>query len=265
MAGRLQQLNSFADGINRQKVKGGPKSTALYDLVNGYVDQSGAAVSRPGTVQDIELPAGTKGLMAFNGGLVVFSHLVLTTSNPDKYTVETIMHPTIPSAPLLEIHFAGPFLGIPYVVAEFVNGDVFHYWLQRRSPWAPNTFYRVGDVVEPTTPNGFAYRANRIGDPGISWAPDVARAVGDKIEPTAYNGYEYTAVETYGANPRSGSIEPTWPTEDGARVTEDTDGATPGAGGTTPTPTGNTTLPADVEDRYGTGLAGRTNDTRAVQ
>lgn len=265
MAGRLQQLNASTGGINRLRIKGGPKPTNLYDLVNGYVDASGAPTSRPGTVQDIALPEGTVGLCAYDGGLVTFSHLQLTTSNPDKYTVERLTHPTDPDAVLVAIHFAGPFLGYLYVVAEFDGGDVFHYWLQKRTQWAPNTFYRVGDVIEPTVPNGYAYRANRIGDPGLSWAPDVARAVGDKVEPTTYNGYEYTVIDTYGANPRSGSVEPTWPTSDGAQIAEDTDGASPGAGGTTPTPTGNTTLPTEVEDRYGTGLAGRTNTTRSIQ
>lgn len=255
MAGRLQQLNSFADGINRQRVKGGPKSSALYDLVNGYVDASGAAISRPGTEQDIVLPAGTKGLAAFNGGMVVFSHLSLTTDNP-KYTVERITHPDIPTAPLLEIHFAAPFLGYPYVAAEFANGDVFHYWLQKRAPWTPNTVYKEGDVVEPSVPNGYAYRAHRIGSPGLLWAPNVARTVGDKVEPTTANGYEYTVVDTFGANPRSGAVEPTWPASDGAQVAEDTDGSPSPEGETSDPSTGNTTLPPDVEDRYGTGLAG---------
>jgi len=263
MGGRLQQLNASTGGINRLRIKGGPKPTNLYDLVNGYVDASGAPTSRPGTVQDIALPEGTKGLAAFNGGLVVFSHLPLSTGNP-KYTVETIGHPTIPTAPLLEIHFAGPFLGYLYVVAEFVNNDVFHYWLQQRTPWAANTVYREGDVVEPTTPNGFAYRATRLTPAGVAWAPDVARTVGDKVEPTVSNGYEYTVIDTYGANPRSGSTEPTWPESDGATVIEDTDGVL------TSTPTSptdpSTTLPEDVEDRYGTGMSGRSGtDSQAVQ
>lgn len=257
MPGRQVQLNASTGGINRLRIKGGPKPTNLYDLVNGYVDASGAPTSRPGTEQDVLLPAGTKGLTAFDGGLVVFSHLPLSTGNA-KYTVETIMHPTIPTAPLLEIHFAGPFLGYLYVVAEFINGDVFHYWLQRRSAWTALTAYQVGDVVEPTTPNGFAYRANRIGAPGVAWAPDVARTVGDKVEPTVANGFEYTVIDTMGANPRSGTTEPVWPEQDDGIVIEETNGA-PSPTPTTPTtPGGAGTLPTDVEERY-RDMSGRTS------
>ena len=249
MPGRLTQLNASTGGINRLRIKGGPKPTNLYDLVNAYVDASGAPTSRPGTEQDVLLPEGTKGLMAFNGGLVVFSHLALSVSDP-KYSVETIIHPTIPTAPLLEIHFAGPYLGFPYVAAEFINGDVFHYWLQRRSAWQAETAYREGDVVEPSTPNGYAYRAHRIGAPGVAWAPDVARANGDKVEPTVANGFEYTVIDTMGANPRSGTTEPVWPEQTGGVVIEETNGA-PASGPTTPTtPGGSDTLPPDVEERY---------------
>ncbi len=259
MAGRLQQLNASTGGINRQRVKGGPKPTNLYDLINGYVDASGAPTSRPGTEQDIALPSDTKGLCAFDGGMVVFSHLPQTTGNP-KYTVETIIHPTDPSSALTEIHFAGPYLGYLYVAAEFANGDVFHYWLQRRDTWQPNTVYQVGDVVEPMVPNGYAYRANRIGEPGVAWAPDVARTIGDKVEPTTANGYEYTVIDTMGANPHSGTTEPTWPEQDGGVVVEETNGA----GATTPSTPSNPTsteLPAEVEERYGTGLAGLNTNT----
>lgn len=259
--GRVQQLNASTGGINRLRIKGGPKPTNLYDLVDGYVDASGAPTSRPGTEHDVLLPEGTKGLMAFDGGMLVFSHLALTTDNP-KYTVERITHPTIPTAPLLEIHFAGPFLGYPYVAAEFVNGDVFHYWLQAREPWAANTAYQEGDVVEPSTPNGFAYRAHRVGAPGIAWAPNVARTLGDVIEPTVANGYEYTVIDTLGATPRSGATEPVWPESDGAIVLEETNGAIEST--TTTTSDGTTTLPADVEDRYGTGMAGDSGRTSAV-
>jgi hypothetical protein len=44
------------------------------------------------------------------------------------------------------------------------------------------------------------------------------------VEPTVYNDYYYTVVDTQGTTPRSGAVEPIWPTEDGAQVTEDADG-----------------------------------------
>lgn len=250
MAARLQQLNTARGGINRLRTKGGPSKEILYDLLNGYVDASGAAVSRPGTVQDYTLTPGTKGLCSFDGALVVFSHQV-TGGMPAGVTCEVLTHPTNPALALLDIHFASPFLGALYVVAEFADGSVFHYWLESANPWLASTSYLVGEAVTPTAPNGLVYRASRAGEPGPAWAPDVRRAAGDVIEPTVYNGYRYTVIDVQGANPRSGAVEPAWPAQDGATINENTEGSpvTPATGGTAPP--ASTVLPPSIVDRYG--------------
>lgn len=240
-------------GINRLRQKGGVSRTVLYDLVNGYITADDSAESRPGTETHATLPSGTKGLMAFDGGLVVFSHEAKAV--PSGYTCEIVIHPTEPTTALLDIHFAGPFLGYPYVVAEFADGATYHYWLQRRSTWEAETAYGLGDVVEPTVPNGYAYRAKRLGAPAVVWAPDVPRVVGDRVEPTEPNGFIYEVTDVTGASPRSGDTEPTWPEQDGATVYEDTD-LTPAGTVTLGVADPSATLPDDVIERYGTGYAG---------
>lgn len=249
MAGRIATLNAAKGGISRLRVKGSPSPNTLYDLLNGYPDASGSINARPGTVERYALPTNTKGMIAFNGGLVVFSHAAQTV--PAGVTCEILTHPTIAGLTLAEIHFAGPFLGYLYVVAEWSNGDVFHYWQQAADTWTANTVYAEGTVVQPTTPNGYAYVARRIGEAGVPWAANVARTVGDKVEPTTPNGYEYTVVATIGDSPRSGTVEPTWPEADGALVNEDVYGVP--APVTTPTDPGPGTPPPSVVDRYGSG------------
>lgn len=197
---RKVELNALEGGITRLRNKGGTNPKWLYDLVNGYVLQDGSIQSRPGTDNELLLPAGTKGLCAVNGALVVFSNAA-KTGMPAGVTCEILTHPTLPTLGLADIHFAGPFLGgdtgaYLYVVAEFSNGDVFHYWLQRSAVWTANTNYKLGDMVEPTVPNGFAYRAKRIGSPYPVWAPSVERTIGDRIEPTVANGFYYEVIAT---------------------------------------------------------------------
>lgn len=252
---RMVLLNAVQAGITRLRTKGGASPNSLYDLVNGYVTASRTIKSRPGSREVYTLPVGTKGLCAFKGKLHVFSADVVTPTNP-LFVAHTLRHPDPAQSALAlkEIHFAAPFLGYLYVVAEFANGDVFHYWLQESANWQANTIYREGDVVQPTLPNGYAYRAARIDAPAPVWAPNVARAIGDKVEPTTANGFQFTVIDTLGASPKSGATEPDWPAEDGATVAEDTDLGTP----TPPSLPGSsgTTVPGSVVDRYGNRQVG---------
>ncbi|OWB46529.1 hypothetical protein [Stenotrophomonas maltophilia] len=250
MSGRIVTLNASKGGINRLRTKGGADPNTLYDLVNGYVDQDGVPRSRPGTKNKNTLPTGaTKGLCAYDGKLIVFSHepQTIAASTP-VVECEVLKHPNTPDLPIKEIHFAGPFLGYLYVVPEFVNGDVFHYWLQRGTTWEPGKIYLPGSLVTPTAPNGIAYQLDSGTEQFQVWVRNVARALGDKVVPSTDNGYYYTVTDTFGPAPRSGATEPSWPTSPGATVFEDSDVAnpTPIAG----EQSGNQ-LPPDVTDRYG--------------
>lgn len=253
MSGRPVTLNTLKGGINRLRQKGGASQQVLYDLLNGYVTADNSIESRPGTETHATLPANTKGLCAFDGGLVVFSHAAQTM--PAGYSCEVINHPEFPGMEIQEIHFAGPYLGYLYVVAEFADASVYHYWLERRDPWAASTDYVPGDIVEPTVRNGFAYRATRLNAPLLVWQPNVPRTVGNTIEPTVANGFYFEVTATSGSSPKSGTVEPNWPTESGATIFEDTDLTPPEAPVTGNTST-DPTLPPSVDERYAGTLAG---------
>ena len=238
---RVEALQPLTGGINRLAVKGGADPRQLYDLLNGYVDQNGRVQSRPGVVRHATLPAGTKGLMAHDGGFLVFAGAV--TAMPAGYACDVLVNPTSPSAIITRIHHARRFVGAPYVVAEFDNGDVIHYWLQAGDAWAANTAHQEGDVIAPG--NGLAYRAKRLNAAAPAWAPNIQRTVGDIVEPTVPNGFQYAVTEIVGDASASGETEPDWVAEDGAAVSEFVDvsptgggsvsgGGTGGSGGSIP-------------------------------
>ena len=243
-------LTTAKGGINRLRDKGNASKDSLYELLNGYVTQTNSIKPRPGTRLSYSLPTGTKGLCAFHEKLHVFSSEVVTSLDA-MVVIDVLRHPTNALLPLLDIHFAAPFLGYLYVSAEWLNGDVFHYWLQDNNAWQPSHVYLEGEIVQPTTPNGYAYQATRLTPAGTVWAPLAPRTVGDVVEPTQANGYEYEVIDTIGLNPASGTTEPAWVAEDGALVYEDVTGN--GTGTTTPTG-GSTTVPPSVSDRYGSGV-----------
>jgi hypothetical protein len=146
-------LSQLTTGITRLRDKGGASPTSLYDLLNGYLDASGTPTSRDGTSVDAKLPTGTKGLCTFQGKKHVFA---LTAINPGRsdYVVDILIHPNPAfTGTLKAIHFAKPFLGFLYVVAEFSDGNIYHYWLQSKAAWTANTIYKTGDAVRPTVVN----------------------------------------------------------------------------------------------------------------
>jgi hypothetical protein len=246
-------LTTLRGGINRLRTKGGARADSLYDFLNGYLTDDGTAKVRPGTIRTAALDTATRGLTYFDGSRHTFAASVVTV--PAGYTLHVLVHPDQdPNNPVIalhRIHFAEPFLGFLYVVAEFVDGGVYHYWLQTKGTWAASTAYNAGDVIQPTVPNGIVYQASRLGSPNPSWRALTPYVVGDVIEPTVYNDFFYTVVETTGGNPTSGSTEPDWPEEDGARVTEEVDGNSESEPGQVTEPPDVDTPPADTQDRYG--------------
>jgi hypothetical protein len=248
-----QQLTTIKGGINRLRTKGAALQDSLYDLLNGYVTERRTVVQRPGTVLTATLTAGTKGLTSFQGEFHVFA--AQTVSVPDGFVLHVLSHPDAGAEPIAldRIYFAEPFMGFLYVVAGFEGyaDTYYHYWLQTGPVWEANHVYRHGDIVAPSVANGFAYQASRISAPSLTWAPGVLRAVNDVVEPTVYNDYTYTVVTVEGTNPRSGDVEPDWPTEDGAQVEEAADGVAGSESGSVTEPPDNVTTPnPETEDRY---------------
>lgn len=246
-------LSAVKAGMTRLRDKGGASQDSLYDLLNGYVTAARTIKCRPGTRIGVQLPPGTKGLVWFQGKFVVFSHEVLTAADA-RVEVEVVRHPNLAYMPIKDIHFAMPFLGYLYVVAEFADGVVRHYWLEKGELWQPGKVYLPGTLVRPSNGNGLAYRveSNRVGY--VPWAPSVARASGDVVVPVTDNGYRYVVTDTLGDSPRSGTTEPAWPGAAGQTVIEEVD-AQPQY--VLPDLTGGSsaagTVPPAVTDRYGSG------------
>lgn len=253
MSQRVVTLSAVKAGMTRLRDKGGASPESLYELTNGYVDASRAPSSRDGTRQVHTLPLGTKGICPFAGKLHVFATQPVDPGNA-LFVVNILRHPNSNFAGgLKQIHFAKPFLGFLYVVAEFADGGVYHYWLQSPSIWKPNTIYGLDEIVQPTVPSGFFYHtATKSAAP--AWAPDQPKQIGDVVQPSTPNGWEYVVTEVTGT-PTTGDTEPAWPTAEGAQIFEGTD--------TTSVPSSE--LPGQqqsgagspsqsVKDRYGDGL-----------
>ncbi|MGH8261012.1 MAG: hypothetical protein ACREUG_15130, partial [Steroidobacteraceae bacterium] len=164
--------------------------------MNAYITQAGTIVPREGTTRSAALDATTVGLCAIDGVFNVFATALEAV--PAGFAANLLVHPTDSTQTLKKIWFAQPFMGFPYVAAQFANEDVFHYWLQSGGAWVASTVYQPGAIVTPTAPNGLAYQAVRDLAPNPSWSPETVIAVNAIIEPTTPTGYAYKAIAVEG-------------------------------------------------------------------
>lgn len=240
-------LTVIQGGITRLRVKGAALKNSLFDLLNACVTMQGTTQPRGGTIRKAVLSQVTKGLMSFRSQFHVFANVPTTV--PTGYVCHVLVNPVNAALAITRVHFAVPFLGFPYVVAEFSDGSVYHYWLQTNGTWTPNTVYLNGDFISPTTDDGFAFAATRLVPPNPVWSANSSISVNDLVEPTVYSGYMFKAIAVAGTTPHTGSVEPAWPTVENATIQEFGDFGT--TAGTTATTTTADTPGSVVTDRYG--------------
>ena len=241
-------LTAIQGGITRLRVKGAALKQSLYDALNCYVTMQGTVKVRGGTIRKASLNTATKGLVAFKNAFHVFANSFVSV--PSGFECDVLVNPNDVTQAVKKIHFAAPFMGFPYVVAEFANGDIYHYWLQTDGVWTANTIHFNGDFVTPTVPNGFAYAATRLEPAHPVWQPDVNVTLNSIYEPTVYSGYMFKAIAVAGASPHTGSIEPQWPTTENATVQEFGDFSV-SSGASSSSSTSSQQPGSSITDRYG--------------
>lgn len=256
---RAIPLADQSEGINLLRSKGGASPQGLFDLVNGWVTPKRTINARPGTVAAASFPSGTKGVVGFENKFHTFASNPATVSDDPNVVVHILRRSDGSASALTKVHRAFPFLGRLYVVAEYADGAVRHFWLELPVTWSANKVYAFGQKVLPTTNAGFYYAIEGV-SAVAAWQENSVVVVGDFKQPKITNNFKYEL--TAGTGPsgfplRTSETEPTWPTTDGATVIErrfvTSITKPPGSG----TPTGGGDGGSSALDEYGHSYAGR--------
>lgn len=235
------------------RVKGGASGSQLYDLQNAWITNAGAVVPREGTIRAATLDSSTVGLAAANGLFNIFSTSFSTATLPANYVLNVLSDPDNRSQALAKIWYAKPFMGFPYVVAEFTDASIHHYWLQNAGTWQATTDYTSASIILPPTANGLAYQGVRDFPSQPLWTADTNITSGSYIEPNTATGFAYQAIAVTGSPIHTGLVEPVWPTIAGGIIQEfgDFDVSTSDAGTTNSPFSTASPLGGNITDRYG--------------
>ena len=212
-------LGNLRTGIDRTRRFALTEVDRLWSLRNAYVNDAGRVVMRPGFDGQPSGGTGCRGLYGFRGKLHRFSAVPVANPNPSLFVINVLRHPTNGAAGLHRIHFVGMILGSIYVVAEFTDGVVKHYWLQPVTQWASNLKVELRQFIKPTNYVGYVYEITS-GPTINAWAANTTYAVGAQVQPTAYNTFYYEVMARTGTNPKSSDAEPDWPETVGNQVIE---------------------------------------------
>lgn len=194
-------VKEFTGGLDTRRMFEAAAGGVLIRARNGHITSGGEFEARYAFVPEYELPADTHGLFYDRAGIVVFGS-VTEPAMPPGVSYQRIEHPDGPT-PLARVLSADLFRGKIYVVGEFEDGSIHHFYDGTRvEDWfdgrASASFDVTGGGVIPATAatGGFEITAgtnnpaNTIDDVMI----DGVDILGSPVQHTGNNSTTASAV-----------------------------------------------------------------------
>lgn len=122
-------IDDFRLGMDRRKKRVSGKPGMLWTGKNGHITRGGDFERRKKFVSKYTLPtAATKGLATVGGQLYVFGAGATPGGMPAGVNYQRLQHPSSGTAVISKIKSVTSFSGKLYVVAEFDDGNTYHYY-----------------------------------------------------------------------------------------------------------------------------------------
>ena len=124
-------IEDFRGGLDKRRMDVHAPPGSLIELKNAHITRGGEIEKRPAFVEVCDLPTETKGLVAGGGSLYTFgtalpSAITFPANTPNNLIYQQLIHPQ--SAELVEVLDHEFFDDKIYVVAQFSDGRVYHYY-----------------------------------------------------------------------------------------------------------------------------------------
>jgi putative flippase GtrA len=125
------EIQDFRAGMDTRRMAVLSVPGSLLSLVNGHINRGGEIEKRLAFVEQVTLPTNTFGLTAVGGTLYTFGSaspgsVTLPAGSPPNLVYQQLAHPS--SAGMAKIIQVSAFAGLPYVIAQYEDGAIYHFY-----------------------------------------------------------------------------------------------------------------------------------------
>ena len=162
-------VREFKSGLDTRRMAEAAAPGVLTRANNGHITRGGEFEQRAAFVPTYTLPDGTVGLLALNTGLLTFGSGVTPAGMSVGVSYQRLQH-TDGATALARILSADLYRGLPYVVGEFADGAIFHFydgarvtdWYDGRSRATFTIAMATPECTVPTTTSTFSRPTRRF-------------------------------------------------------------------------------------------------------
>jgi len=130
-------IEDFKAGLDARRMAVSSVPGSLLELTNAHITRGGEIEKRPAFVPVSSLPSDSFGLHAVGTALYTFGSAASVTIPPDapaNLTYQQLSHPS--ALNMTKILHTSTFNGLPYVIAQYDDGSVWHFYNGSRiSDW----------------------------------------------------------------------------------------------------------------------------------
>ncbi len=207
-------IEDFKAGLDTRRMAVSSVPGSLIELKNAHITRGGEIEKRPAFVSISPLPANTFGLASVGTNMYVFGSIAPPTFDsdaPSNLTYQKLDHPS-GLAMTGVLHVAG-FSGLPYVVAQYEDGSVWHFYNGSRiAAWndgrARSSFTVTGGTAggTPATASfqvtgGINSASDQVTQIRLDTAPLISAAVQHNGNNTSTAAALAAAINSFTGNP----------------------------------------------------------------
>lgn len=174
------EIQDFRAGMDTRRMAVLSVSGSLLNLVNGHINRGGEIEKRLAFVEQVTLPANTFGLAAVGGTLYTFGSVAPGTitfpaGSPANLVYQQLSHPS--GAAMAKVIQVSAFSGLPYVVAQYDDGAVYHFYNGVRHTEFVEARARASFTITGGTTGGTSATASFTVTGGVNTASDRVTSI----------------------------------------------------------------------------------------